>query len=145
MSLPWAAVAGGALIGAAVVLLLATTGRVAGISGIAAGSLRAAPGDRGWRWAFLFGLLAAAGAVLWWQAAPGQSPRALLRDTLPAWQLVGAGVLVGVGTRLGNGCTSGHGVCGMARGSKRSLLAVLVFMVCAMLTTFLIRHGGGLA
>ncbi|HCT25196.1 MAG TPA: YeeE/YedE family protein, partial [Stenotrophomonas sp.] len=56
MSPPWAAVAGGALIGAAVVLLLATTGRVAGISGIAAGSLRAAPGERGWRWAFLLGL-----------------------------------------------------------------------------------------
>ncbi|MFL0335518.1 YeeE/YedE family protein [Stenotrophomonas maltophilia] len=145
MSLPWAAVAGGALIGAAVVLLLATSGRVAGISGIAAGSLRAVPGERGWRWAFLLGLLAAAAVVLWWQAPPGQSPRALLRDALPAWQLVGAGVLVGFGTRLGKGCTSGHGVCGMARGSKRSLLAVLVFMACAMLATFLIRHGGGLA
>ena len=68
----------------------------------------------------------------------------MLRDALPAWQLVGAGVLVGVGTRLGNGCTSGHGVCGMARGSKRSVLSVLVFMACAMLTTFLIHHGGGL-
>ncbi|KOE98432.1 YeeE/YedE family protein [Stenotrophomonas geniculata] len=145
MTLPWAAVAGGALIGAAAVVLLATTGRVAGISGIAAGSVRASPGERGWRWAFLLGLLAAAGLVLWWQAAPGQAPRALLRDALPAWQLVGAGLLVGFGTRLGNGCTSGHGVCGLARGSKRSLLAVLVFMACAMLTTFLIRHGGGLA
>lgn len=145
MTLPWAAVAGGALIGAAAVVLLATTGRVAGISGIAAGSVRASPGERGWRWAFLLGLLAAAGLVLLWQAAPGQAPRALLRDALPAWQLVGAGLLVGFGTRLGNGCTSGHGVCGLARGSKRSLLAVLVFMACAMLTTFLIRHGGGLA
>ncbi|MDP4307569.1 YeeE/YedE thiosulfate transporter family protein [Stenotrophomonas geniculata] len=145
MTLPWAAVAGGALIGAAAVVLLATTGRVAGISGITADSVRAAPGERGWRWAFLLGLLAAAGLVMWWQAAPGQAPRALLRDALPAWQLVGAGLLVGFGTRLGNGCTSGHGVCGLARGSKRSLLAVLVFMACAMLTTFLIRHGGGLA
>lgn len=145
MTLPWAAVAGGALIGAAAVVLLATTGRVAGISGIAAGSVRAAPGERGWRWAFLLGLLAAAGSVMWWQAAPGQAPRALLRDALPAWQLVGAGLLVGFGTQLGNGCTSGHGVCGLARGSKRSLLAVLVFMACAMLTTLLIRHGGGLA
>ncbi len=145
MTLPWAAVAGGALIGAAAVLLLATTGRVAGLSGIAAGSVRAAPGERGWRWVFLFGLLAAAGLVLWWQAAPGQAPRTLLRNALPAWQLIGAGLLVGFGTRLGNGCTSGHGVCGLARGSKRSLLAVLVFMVCAMLTTFLIRHGGGFA
>ncbi|WP_312392311.1 YeeE/YedE family protein [Stenotrophomonas geniculata] len=145
MTLPWAAVAGGAVIGAAAMVLLATTGRVAGISGIAAGSVRASPGERGWRWAFLLGLLAAAGLVLWWQAAPGQAPRALLRDALPAWQLVGAGLLVGFGTRLSNGCTSGHGVCGLARGSKRSLLAVLVFMACAMLTTFLIRHGGGLA
>ncbi len=56
---------------------------------------------------------------------------------------MGAGLLVGFGTRLGNGCTSGHGVCGMARASKRSLAAVLVFMACAMLTTFLVRHGGG--
>ncbi len=145
MNLPWTAVAGGALIGAAAVLLLATVGRVAGISGIAAGSLRAAEGERGWRWAFLLGLLAAAGLVLWWQLLPEASPRVLLRDALPAWQLIGAGLLVGFGTRLGSGCTSGHGVCGMARGSKRSLLAVLVFMACAMLTTFLVRHGGGLA
>ncbi|VUL59077.1 MULTISPECIES: YeeE/YedE family protein [Stenotrophomonas] len=145
MNLPWTAVAGGALIGAAAVLLLATVGRVAGISGIAAGSLRAAEGERGWRWAFLLGLLAAAGLVLWWQSLPEASPRVLLRDALPAWQLISAGLLVGFGTRLGSGCTSGHGVCGMARGSKRSLLAVLVFMACAMLTTFLVRHGGGLA
>ncbi|MBN5158463.1 MULTISPECIES: YeeE/YedE thiosulfate transporter family protein [unclassified Stenotrophomonas] len=145
MNLPWTAVAGGALIGAAAVLLLATVGRVAGISGIAAGSLRAAEGERGWRWAFLLGLLAAAGLVLWWQSLPEASPRVLLRDALPAWQLIGAGLLVGFGTRLGSGCTSGHGVCGMARGSKRSLLAVLVFMACAMLTTFLVRHRGGLA
>ncbi|PZT10816.1 YeeE/YedE family protein [Stenotrophomonas maltophilia] len=145
MTVPWAAVAGGALIGAAAVVLLATTGRVAGISGIAAGSVRATPCERGWRWAFLLGLLAAAGGVLYWQAVPGQAPRNLLRDALPAWQLVGAGLLVGFGTRLGNGCTSGHGVCGVARGSMRSLLATLVFMACAMLTTFLIRHGGGFA
>lgn len=145
MNVPWAAVAGGALIGAAAVLLLATLGRVAGISGIAAASLHASRGERGWRWAFLLGLLVATGLVLWWQAAPGQPPRALLRDTLPAWQLAGAGLLVGFGTRLGNGCTSGHGVCGLARGSKRSLLAVLIFMACAMLTTLLLRHAGGLA
>ncbi len=145
MNLPWTAVAGGALIGAAAVLLLATVGRVAGISGIAAGSLRAAEGERGWRWAFLLGLLAAAGLVLRWQSLPEASPRVLLRDALPAWQLISTGLLVGFGTRLGSGCTSGHGVCGMARGSKRSLLAVLVFMACAMLTTFLVRHGGGLA
>ncbi|WP_329843115.1 YeeE/YedE family protein [Stenotrophomonas hibiscicola] len=145
MNLPWGAVTGGALIGAAAVLLLASIGRVAGVSGIAAGSLRAAEGERGWRWAFLAGLLASAGLVLWWQSVPAASPRALLRDALPAWQLVGAGLLVGFGTRLGSGCTSGHGVCGLARGSKRSSLAVLLFMAFAMLTTFLARHGGALA
>ncbi|WP_439449503.1 YeeE/YedE family protein [Stenotrophomonas sp. ATs4] len=145
MNLPWAALAGGGLIGASAVLLLATLGRVAGISGITAGCLRAQGGERRWRWAFLLGLLAAAGGVLWWQSVPEASPQVLLRDALPAWQLIGAGLLVGFGTRLGSGCTSGHGVCGMARGSMRSLLAVLVFMACAMLTTFLIRHGGGLA
>jgi len=143
MNLPWSAAAGGALIGAAAVLLLATIGRVAGISGITAGSLRAGKGERAWRWAFLAGLTASAGLVLWWQSVPEASPRALLRDALPAWQLMGAGLLVGFGTRLGNGCTSGHGVRGMARASKRSLAAVLVFMACAMLTTFLVRHGGG--
>ena len=135
MNLPWAAVAGGAMIGAAAVLLLATTGRVAGVS---ARRQPAEPEERAWRWRSCLA------AVLWWQAPLREAPRAMLRDALPAWQLVGAGVLVGVGTRLGNGCTSGHGVCGMARGSKRSVLAVLVFMACAMLTTFLIRHGGGL-
>ena len=145
MNLPWAAIAGGGLIGASAVVLLATLGRVAGISGIAAGAVAAPRGDRGWRWAFLLGLMLAAAVVLSWQAGAGQPPRALLRDALPAWQLIGAGVLVGFGTRLGNGCTSGHGVCGLARGSRRSLVAVLVFMGCAMFTTFLVRHGGGLA
>lgn len=140
MSVPWAALAGGGLIGLAAVVLLSTTGRVAGISGIAAGTLQPSRGDRAWRWAFLVGLLAAAGGVLWWQAGPGQAPRALLRDALPGWQLIAAGLLVGFGTRLGNGCTSGHGVCGMARGSRRSLAAVLVFMACAAVTTFVVRH-----
>lgn len=145
MNLPWAAIAGGGLIGTSAVVLLATLGRVAGISGITAGAVAAPRGDRGWRWAFLLGLMVAAAAVLSWQAGAGQPPRALLRDALPAWQLIAAGVLVGVGTRLGNGCTSGHGVCGLARASRRSLVAVLVFMACAMLTTFLARHGGGLS
>lgn len=145
MNVPWAAVAGGGLMGVATVLLLATSGRVAGISGIAAGSLASVPGDRSWRWAFLFGLLLAAGGVLWWQVAPGTPANALIRDALPAWQLVGAGLLVGFGARLGNGCTSGHGVCGMARGARRSWVAVLVFMACAMLATFVIRHGGASA
>lgn len=147
MNLPWEGVAGGGLIGSAAVLLLATVGRVAGISGIAAGAMQRSRGERGWRWAFVAGLMLASALLLllWWQAAPGQAPRAALRDAMPAWQLLGAGLLVGFGTRLGSGCTSGHGVCGLGRGARRSLLAVLVFMACAMLTTFVIRHGGDLA
>ena len=140
MNLPWGAVTGGALIGAAAVLLLASIGRVAGISGIAAGSLRAAEGERGWRWAFLAGLLASAGLVLWWQSVPEASPRALLRDALPAWQLMGAGLLVGFGTRLGNGCTSGHGICGMGRLSTRSVVATLTFMGMGVATVFFTHH-----
>ena len=136
---------GGILIGLASWLLLAGLGRIAGISGITCSALRESGGPAYWRWAFLLGLMVAAAAVLSWQAGAGLPPRALLRDALPAWQLIGAGVLVGFGTRLGNGCTSGHGVCGLARGSRRSLVAVLVFMACAMLTTFLARHGGGLS
>jgi len=145
MNVPWSAVAGGALIGAAAVLLLATIGRVAGISGIAAGSLHAAKGERGWRWAFLAGLLASAGLVLWWQSVPEASPRVLLRDALPAWQLIGAGLLVGFGTRLGSGCTSGHGVCGLARLSPRSMVATGVFMLMGMATVAVVRMmiGGG--
>src|SRR3989304_1896777 len=142
MNLPWTAVAGGGSIGAAAVLLLATLGRVAGISGIAAGSLRAAEGERGWRWAFLSGLLAAAGLVLWWQSLPEALPRVQLRDALPAWQLIGAGLLVGFGTRLGSGCTSGHGVCGMARGSKRSFVATAIFIGFGMATVAIANQLG---
>lgn len=140
MNLPWTAVAGGGSIGAAAVLLLATLGRVAGISGIAAGSLRAAEGERGWRWAFLSGLLAAAGLVLWWQSLPEALPRVQLRDALPAWQLIGAGLLVGFGTRWGSGCTSGHGVCGLSRLSPRSLVATVAFMGAGFATVYAVRH-----
>ena len=111
MNLPWGAVTGGALIGAGAVLLLASIGRVAGISGIAAGSLRAAQGERGWRWAFLAGLLASAG----WCCGGSRCPRHRHAHCCVMHcqrQLVGAGLLVGFGTRLGSGCTSGHGVCG---------------------------------
>ena len=83
MSLPWAAMAGGGLIGASAVMLLATLGQVAGISGIGAGAVAASRGDRGWRWAFLFGLMLAAAAVLSWQGGADQAPRASLRDALP--------------------------------------------------------------
>lgn len=125
---------GGLLIGVAAFGLLWLIGRIAGISGIAGGLLAGAPaGDRGWRLAFLGGLLLA-GALAAPQPVltPGSSP--LL--------LVIAGLLVGFGTRLGNGCTSGHGVCGLARLSWRSLIATVVFMGCGILTVTLLRHGG---
>lgn len=126
---------GGALIGFAAVLLLALNGRIAGVSGILGGLLTSNIGsERFWRVAFIFGLIA--GAALY-ALASGRLPLEL-EASLPT--LVIAGLLVGVGTRLGSGCTSGHGVCGLARRSPRSLTATMIFMVVAALTVFLMRH-----
>jgi uncharacterized membrane protein YedE/YeeE len=134
----WASgLAGGILIGLAAVLLLWSIGRIAGIagiSGIASGALEGPRGDRAWRIAFLAGMMLAGALALQVLPAP---PRT---QTGPAPLLLAAGFLVGFGTRLGNGCTSGHGVCGLGRFSVRSLVAVAVFMACAMATTFLARH-----
>ncbi len=128
-----ASLAGGLLIGAASLGLLALSGRVAGVSGIVGGLLPPHRGDLAWRLAYLAGLLG--GGLLWhaWFGLPTTVPAS--RTTL----IVG-GLLVGFGTRLGNGCTSGHGVCGLGRGSPRSLAAVLTFMGVAFLTVFLTRH-----
>lgn len=130
---PWASLAGGLLIGLATALYLLGNGRVAGIAGIVASPLRAllagrslAP-ERG-RLLFVLGLLAAPWA--WRMLAP--LPVAQVDVGVPGLLL--AGVLVGVGVRLGNGCTSGHGVCGLARLSPRSLAAVMTFMAVGMLT-----------
>lgn len=126
---------GGSSIGLAAVLLLAINGRIAGVSGIVGGLLvPTAKGDRAWRAAFLFGLIA--GAALY-GALRGSLP---LRLEVHGPVLVLAGLLVGIGTRLGSGCTSGHGICGLARRSPRSLLATLSFMATAMLTVYLTRH-----
>jgi hypothetical protein len=125
---------GGVLIGLAAVLLLASIGRIAGISGIASGALEGPRGDRAWRIAFLAGMMLAGSITLQFLPAP---PRLL---TAPVPLLVAAGLLVGFGTRLGNGCTSGHGVCGLGRLSSRSFAAVVVFMACAMAMTFFMRH-----
>jgi uncharacterized membrane protein YedE/YeeE len=139
MSTDWLlALAGGVLIGLAATLLLWLNGRVAGVSGIVNGVLFPARGEVAWRLAFLLGLVLAAGAYM--ALVPG-APQP--RTDFPRWALVAAGLLVGFGTRMGNGCTSGHGVCGIARLSPRSIAAVLVFMATAMLTTFLWRHAGG--
>jgi uncharacterized membrane protein YedE/YeeE len=127
-------VLGGTLIGLASWLLLASLGRVAGISGIAAGALfpvKPPQGDTGWRWAFLLGLIVG-GAVI---AGLLHPPVTAMR---PYGLLVIAGLLVGFGTVLGSGCTSGHGVCGIGRRSARSLLATLTFMASGALTVYLI-------
>jgi uncharacterized membrane protein YedE/YeeE len=129
------ALAGGVLIGLAATLLLWLNGRVAGVSGIVNGVIFPGRGDVAWRAAFLIGLIAAAG--LYMAVAPGAS---LPRTDYSRAGLIVAGVLVGFGTRMGNGCTSGHGVCGLARLSLRSVVAVLTFMTTAIATTFVIRH-----
>ncbi|MEQ8231070.1 MAG: YeeE/YedE family protein [Gammaproteobacteria bacterium] len=130
-----AALAGGALIGIAAVAMLALTGRVLGVSGIAAGLIAPRSSDRGARALFLAGMLT--GGVLVGRLLPQALPGAITSSTL--W-LVVAGLLVGFGTRLGGGCTSGHGVCGISRLSPRSITATLVFMAVAMVTVFVTRH-----
>ena len=135
---PMSALIGGALIGLAATVLYAMLGRIAGISGVFNSALDD-KADRGWRIAFLFGLVAAASA---WLLGTGVAPR----SGFPLPWLIAAGLLVGFGTRLGNGCTSGHGICGLARLSKRSLVAVLVFMGAGFATVYVLRHVvGGIA
>lgn len=129
------ALGGGALIGAASVLLLIADGRIAGISGVVAFLLgRPKPGT-GWRLAFLVGLLAGPPLVA---ALAGHAPGITVAATWPTLAL--AGLLVGYGTRLGSGCTSGHGVCGLGRLSPRSMAAVLTFLATAAATVFAMRH-----
>ncbi|HVO93607.1 MAG TPA: YeeE/YedE family protein [Terriglobales bacterium] len=127
--------AGGVLIGAAAVLLLWLNGRIAGISGILGGlvSINSIV-ERSWRAAFVAGLvLGAAGYSL-----AVHAPQLQLVSSVPI--LVLAGLLVGFGTRLGSGCTSGHGVCGLARRSPRSLTATVTFIGFGVLTVYLVRH-----
>ena len=126
---------GGVLIGLAASLLLLLNGRIAGISGILSGISGTIGGtERYWRLAFIIGLIC--GAAIYFLAA-GRHAVQLPDGNLT---LIVAGLLVGFGTRLGSGCTSGHGVCGLARLSPRSLAATATFMLFGMLTVFLIRH-----
>lgn len=129
---------GGALIGLAAAALMALTGRVAGVSGIAGGLLQARPADRGWRIAFIAGLIA---APLLAALAGAPLPRPSMATSLVLVAV--GGLLVGFGTRMGNGCTSGHGVCGFARFSTRSMAATVIFMVTAIAAVAIVRHGFG--
>ncbi|PZX18936.1 hypothetical protein LX81_00630 [Palleronia aestuarii] len=123
------------MIGLSAVLVMLFLGRIAGISGITWGAMTGPLSERGWRAAFLLGLLAAPLLVL---ALTGTAPEQTVPSSMPG--MIVAGLLVGFGARLGSGCTSGHGVCGLARLSPRSLVAVLTFMATAILTVFVLRH-----
>ena len=135
---PWLSLAGGALIGLSATILLLANGRIAGISGIYASAITGASGPGLWRWLFIAGLLA--GGALLFGLMPGSFA---VESGRPLWAVAAAGVLVGVGTRYGSGCTSGHGVCGMSRLSKRSLVATLVFLTTGGITVTLARLFGG--
>lgn len=131
---PIEALLGGSLIGIAAVALMATHGRVAGMTGILTGAIMP-NGDWGWRVAFLLGAVAAPVAILLLTGA--SQP---LQADLPAWAIMLGGLLVGIGVTFGGGCTSGHGVCGIARLSVRSIVATLTFMLTTFATVFVVRH-----
>lgn len=133
---PFTAAAGGLLIGTAAAMLLVLSGRVAGVSGMAAVAARIASGGTPWAQAaaFIAGLPLGAAAV----AAFVRRPDVEVTSSLPI--LIAAGLLVGFGTRLGNGCTSGHGVCGLARLSSRSIAATASFMLAGFVTVYVVRH-----
>jgi len=131
---PLSALAGGALIGLAAAIFALFNGRIAGISGIVGGLLQRPRGDMDWRIAFLVGMIGAPVIA----ALLGQP---VVPDISAGWgEVLAAGFLVGIGTRYAGGCTSGHGVCGLSRGSVRSLVATLTFMAAGIVTVFVMRH-----
>jgi uncharacterized membrane protein YedE/YeeE len=131
---PGLSLAGGAVIGLAAAVLVLLNGRIAGISGIVGGFLTWPRSDVGWRLAFLAGLVGSA-------VVAGLLGKPVHLDIQSAWSdILVAGFLVGVGTRYAGGCTSGHGVCGLSRGSIRSLIATTTFMCTGFLTVFIQRH-----
>jgi uncharacterized membrane protein YedE/YeeE len=132
---PVSGLIGGLLIGFAVALMMLLNGRIAGISSIVGGLLTPKSGDLVWRVAFVVGLLL--GALAFILAVGGQTPVDVLASPLA---ILMGGLLVGFGTRMGSGCTSGHGLCGIARFSRRSIVATAVFFGVAMVTVFLARH-----
>ena len=131
---PVASFLGGSLIGCAAALLWLVNGRIAGISGILGNLLTARPGDIAWRIAFLLGLTCAPCVYL----TVAETPSIRIEASIPV--MLAGGMLVGFGTRLGSGCTSGHGVCGIARLSIRSVVATFLFMATGCITVFVTRH-----
>lgn len=132
---PWTSFAGGLLIGLAAVMLMGFHGRIAGMTGVLTGLIPPLARDWAWRAAFVAGAILAPVLIV---AATGQ-PIAF-QSPAPTLLLVIGGLVVGVGVHFGGGCPSGHGVCGIARLSPRSIVATLVFMATAALTVFVVRH-----
>lgn len=128
------ALGGGALIGLSASLMLMLNGRIAGISGIVGGLLQPQAGEVSWRAWFLAGLLVGGAALV------AVRPELFGTAAVPSAVVVVAGLLVGFGTRLGSGCTSGHGVCGISRMSKRSLVATLTFMLSGAVAAYVVQH-----
>nr|WP_299244410.1 YeeE/YedE thiosulfate transporter family protein [uncultured Halomonas sp.] len=136
---------GGILIGLSAVWLMATLGRIAGISGILSGLLtRSSQGDSAWRLTFLLGLISGPLILMLLGSDLGNvasAPAKVIGEPVGGVGIMLlAGLLVGVGTGIGGGCTSGHGVCGLARVSTRSIVATLTFLLVAIITVYLMRH-----
>ncbi len=134
-SIPWESLAGGILLGISATIMLLLNGKVAGISGIMTGLLTPKSKDFAWRLLFALGMVS--GGVIGVLVFAGEVPTGYSSST---FVLALAGLLVGIGTRLGNGCTSGHGICGIGRLSKRSMVATCVFMFVAAVTVFVRLH-----
>ncbi|MGF1841791.1 YeeE/YedE family protein [Vibrio clamense] len=133
--IPWDALFGGVLLGISASLLLLLSGKIAGISGVLSGLMKIRKGDFIWRLLFVIGMISGGFFCvnLFGGSVPAQFDSSFL-------VLAVAGLLVGVGTRLGNGCTSGHGICGLGRVSRRSIVATSIFMSVAAFTVFVRLH-----
>lgn len=131
---PFSALLGGVILGVSALLLILFNGKIAGISGIVSRGISQFNRDGIWRWMFILGLII--GPIisgLWQFSLPSQID--------VSWPLIIAGGLfVGIGSKLGSGCTSGHGICGIGRFSKRSIVATLVFMLVAVIVVFVVNH-----
>lgn len=132
---PYASAIGGLLIGLSAVLLMLTNGRIAGMTGIFSGVLPPPASDWPWRAAFIAGAIA---GPIAYTLATGQA--IAVETPISTGMLVLGGLVVGVGVTYGSGCTSGHGVCGMARFSRRSFVATCSFMAATFATVFVVRH-----